>query len=409
MRFIQNIIEKHQKKVQEQNAMCNELIDRCDDALREVKSLFTAPTAFIDPTEATKWIQQNKDLFERISNENIKKAKKAAHFNKLRTKQNDLYVYAENLLQQIQTHNNRAAKLKIQTAYQLIGDVEGRTLDELQMTCIVKEAHNHLVIAGAGTGKTTTVVGKIKYLLKSNHYTPEEILVLSFTNASAAEMSQRIHAETRYPIEASTFHKLGLNIIKKATGVVPKISQLNLHKFIKEQLLQNMDNPRYLHLLGTYLLFNRVITKSEFEFKTKQEYDEYLRLNPPTTIKNETVKSYGEMDIANFFVQNGINYIYEHPYARDTRTSEYGQYCPDFFLPDYNIYIEYFGINKAGEVPTYFTGKGKMSASEAYRASMDWKRKLHAENHTAMIECYAYEKFDGILLENLAKNYKRPT
>ena len=98
------------------------------------------------------------------------------------------------------------------------------------MLCILKEAHNHLVIAGAGTGKTTTIVGKIKYLLKIGKLKPEDILVLSFTNASAAEMSERINRETGYKIDASTFHKLGLNIIKKVTGVVPKIST-----FLKSQ------------------------------------------------------------------------------------------------------------------------------------------------------------------------------
>ena len=55
-------------------------------------------------------------------------------------------------------------------------------------------------------------------------------------------------------------------------------------------------------------------------------------MNPPTTIQNETVKSYGEMDIANFLAQNGIRYLYEHPYEVDTRTGEYSQYCPDFYL-----------------------------------------------------------------------------
>ena len=86
--------------------------------------------------------------------------------------------------------------MKVQAAYALIGDVEGRKLDQQQMTCIVKEAHNHLVIAGAGTGKTTTVVGKIKYLLKTGKCLPQDILVLSFTNVSASEMNERISTET---------------------------------------------------------------------------------------------------------------------------------------------------------------------------------------------------------------------
>jgi len=166
-------------------------------------------------------------------------------------------------------------------------------------------------------------------------------------------------------------------------------------------LLLNMQSDTYLNLLSTYLLYNRVVAKSEFEFKTQAEYDEYLRLNPPTTLNNETVKSYGEMDIANFLTQNGVAYIYEQPYKVDTRTSEYGQYTPDFYLPEYDIYIEYFGINKKGEVPPYFRGNHGMTATQTYQASMEWKRETHSGNDTTLIECYAYEKFDGILLEKL--------
>ncbi len=274
------------------------------------------------------------------------------------------------------------------------------------MLAITKEDRNHLIIAGAGTGKTTTVVGKIKYLLKSGKCRPEDILVLSFTNASASEMSERIAKETGCNIAASTFHKLGLNIITKVDGVKPRISQIDLRAFIKERLQQLMRNPKYVRALGSYLLFNRVQAKSEFDFKTAQEYGEYLKLNPPVTIMNEPVKSYGEMDIANYLLENGVKYVYEASYIIDTRTSEYGQYYPDFYLPEYGIYIEYFGINKTGNVPDWFSGRNGMSASQSYRESMKWKRELHKQNGTVLVECYAFEKLDGTLLENLEKRLR---
>ena len=66
------------------------------------------------------------------------------------------------------------------------------------------------------------------------------------------------------------------------------------------------------------------------------------------------MKSYGEVEIANFLYLNGIEYIYESPYKIDTRTKEFGQYKPDFYLPDYDIYIEYFGIDRNGNPPAYF-------------------------------------------------------
>lgn len=401
MGLIKKIIAKHKERVKVRNEAYDNLIAQVDTAIQEINLLFSDSQSFVDPGKEIEWSNHNASLIADMNIINIQKLKKATHYKMLLEKQAELYRNANSLKQQISVHNDRVADAKIQNAYALIGNVEGRKLDKQQMTCIVKDAHNHLVIAGAGTGKTTTVVGKIKFLLKSGKYKPEDILVLSFTNASASEMSQRINQETGCNIDASTFHKLGLNIITKVNGIVPKITQLNLRKFVKEQLLLNMQSDAYLNLLSSYLLYNRVVSKSEFEFKTQSEYEEYLRLNPPTTINNETVKSYGEMDIANFLTQNGIQYIYEHPYKVDTRTSEYGQYNPDFYLPEYDIYIEYFGINKDGEVPSYFKGVNGMTATQSYQASMKWKRETHSTNDTILIECYAYEKFDGVLLDNL--------
>ena len=401
MGFIQKMVAKHKERVKVRNEACDNLIAQVDTAIQEINLLFSDSQSFVDPGKEIEWSNHNASLIADMNIINIQKFKKAKQYKRLLEKQAELYQNANSLKQKISVHNDRVADTKIQNAYNLIGNVEGRKLDKQQMTCIVKDAHNHLVIAGAGTGKTTTVVGKIKFLLKSGKYKPEDILVLSFTNASASEMSQRINQETGCNIDASTFHKLGLNIITKVNGIVPKITQLNLRKFVKEQLLLNMQSDAYLNLLSSYLLYNRVVSKSEFEFKTQSEYEEYLRLNPPTTINNETVKSYGEMDIANFLTQNGIQYIYEHPYKVDTRTSEYGQYNPDFYLPEYDIYIEYFGINKNGEVPSYFKGVNGMTATQTYQASMKWKRETHSANDTVLIECYAYEKFDGVLLENL--------
>lgn len=401
MGLIQKIFISFKEKIRERNELCDDLIGQIDRALQEINNIFSDHESFIELDKAAEWSNVNSLLLENSRMASIRKFKRAFRFKQLLVKQSELYHNADSLKQQIIAHNARVADERIPDAYALIGNVEGRELDKQQMICIVKEAHNHLVIAGAGTGKTTTVIGKIKYLLKLGKYKPEDILVLSFTNASAREMSLRIAQDTGYNIAASTFHKLGLHIITEVNGIKPIITQLNLQKFIKEQLLLNMQDDSYLNLLSVYLLYNRVMPKSEFEFKTQAEYEEYLRLNPPVTINKEEVKSYGEMDIANYLAQNSVRYIYEAPYKIDTRTSEYGQYKPDFYLPDYDIYIEYFGINKNGAVPSYFNGANGMTATETYQASLKWKQQTHKLNNTVMIECYAYEKLEGSLLENL--------
>lgn len=399
MNFIKRLIQNYKEKKEKINNDCNNLISEINELINYINDIFQNNNNFVDPNLEKNWQSKYNLISDKITREKVIKLKKANNYKLLL--KNIETLNNINLTEKIRIHNDNIANIKINDAYNLIGNVEGKKLDKQQMKCIIKDTHNNLVIAGAGTGKTTTIVGKVKYLLKTLECNPEDILVLSFTNASASEMKERIAKETGADITACTFHKLGLSIITKVNRSIPKISQLNLSKFIKEQLQQNIKNKDYLNLLNNYFLYNYVVPKSEFEFKNEKEYKEYLQYNPPTTIKNEIVKSYGEMDIANYLNQNNINYIYEEPYKYDVADAEYGQYRPDFYLPDYNIYIEYFSIDRNGEVPPYFKPSHNMSATQSYQESMRWKRKIHKENNTVMIECYAFEKSEGILLKKL--------
>lgn len=390
----------HNGKIEKGRASYDDICEKADALIGNSEQLLAKNTEFLDDsfveevrTSFEALVAQIKDLpfVVRISNFRFASRKKA--YKKL----------IDNIDARVTMHNDKVAANLVGSARELIGEVEGRTLDDQQMKCIVKPMANHLVIAGAGTGKTTTIVGKIKYLLMSGACKPEDILVLSFTNASASEMSERINKETGAKIAASTFHKLGLNIINSVDGIMPKITSIQLPKFTKEQLAANMQNSKYLELLCKYFLSNYKYDTSEFDFKTKQEYDEYLRTNPPVTMKGDKVKSYGEMDIANFLYQNGIAYEYEKEYAYDTRTEDRAQYYPDFYLTDYGYYIEYFGINEKGEVPAYFTAREGKTPSQEYRESMEWKRAIHKEKGTVMLECYAYERSRGELVPMLEK------
>ena len=68
----------------------------------------------------------------------------------------------------------------------------------------------------------------------------------------------------------------------------------------------------------------------------------------PHTLRGEPVKSFEELLIADWLLLNGINYEYEAPYEHKTAKRQKRQYKPDFFLVDYGIYIEHFGIAKDG-------------------------------------------------------------
>lgn len=77
----------------------------------------------------------------------------------------------------------------------LLSNVDGgRSLDPQQRDAIVTDEYSNLVIAGAGSGKTSVVVGKVKYLVERWHVDPSEILVTSFTRASVDDLKSRIEA-----------------------------------------------------------------------------------------------------------------------------------------------------------------------------------------------------------------------
>ena len=76
-----------------------------------------------------------------------------------------------------------------------------------------------LVLAGAGSGKTSVIIEKISYLIEKLYYSPKSILAVTFTNKAAKEMQdrmkKRLDTNIAKDINISTFHSLGLNIIKK--------------------------------------------------------------------------------------------------------------------------------------------------------------------------------------------------
>lgn len=116
--------------------------------------------------------------------------------------------------------NKLFVKEELKTYSSFFDSVEGRKLDTQQRTAVVTDEDNNIVIAGAGSGKTTTIVGKVNYILDRYKVAPEEILLISFTNKSATTLADRINIEG---VEAKTFHKFGKDIIVESEGRQPSI------------------------------------------------------------------------------------------------------------------------------------------------------------------------------------------
>ncbi|MGI6008846.1 MAG: UvrD-helicase domain-containing protein [Methanomethylophilus sp.] len=309
-------------------------------------------------------------------------------------------------LEEVYRHNSDYEKEIMPAAVQRDLPVEGRMLDGQQMHAIVCDVRNRLVIAGAGTGKTTTVVGLVKDIVLSGKAAPEEILLLSFTNASVDELAVRVKKETGKDVRVSTFHRLGMSILTEVEGKRPRITDIEPRKFIRDRVSELLSDGKYARALERYLEFESFQGKDDSDFASAEDLERYLAENPLLTAAGEKVKSRGELEIADFLHSKGIPYRYEENYKEDLRDREHGQYKPDFHLSGTDIYIEYFGIDRQGNVAPWFSSKTGDPSAE-YRASMEWKRKVHSEHGTKLIELYAYERSEGTLLDSLEEKLRK--
>lgn len=98
-------------------------------------------------------------------------------------------------------------------------------LDPQQRDSIVKLEDNCLVIASAGSGKTSTIVGKAKYLVEKQHIIPSRILLLTYTKKAANELAERMKIPG---LSSGTFHSLAYHIIAEVTGQAPSICEADV-------------------------------------------------------------------------------------------------------------------------------------------------------------------------------------
>ena len=155
------------------------------------------------------------------------------------------------------------------------------TLTDEQADAIATDEDVTLVLAGAGTGKTATITGKIAYLVRHQQIDPNEILVLAFNRKAAAEIRDRLPGDLR-GARVTTFHAFGMRVVGEATGTKPSVSRLAedgvlLSQVIDEILLDILRSSKKGESLRKLLALYRNHYRSPFEFRSKGEYIGYLR------------------------------------------------------------------------------------------------------------------------------------
>jgi len=142
-------------------------------------------------------------------------------------------------------------------------------LDSQQRDSIVKLEDNCLVIASAGSGKTSTIQGKVKYLVEKRNIEPSKILLITYTKKAANELHSRIKIDG---ITSCTFHKLAKDIIAKVTGRVPTICDSDLPLNIFHSLIKT--NESFLHAVNNYIINQQSLMGLEHDYNDAFTYFE---------------------------------------------------------------------------------------------------------------------------------------
>lgn len=162
--------------------------------------------------------------------------------------------------------------------------VNGYELDEEQKQVVLSNNKNILVIAGAGSGKSLTIIGKIKYLINKQNIKNNEILCISFTNDSCNSLKQNL-LKNNIDIEVLTFHKLGMKILKE-NKVNVNLTEIDLLQHVVDLFFYET-----IYNYQQYILYLLTYMKIKYNKKNyKHKYQELQNTKEINNIKNTIIK-----------------------------------------------------------------------------------------------------------------------
>ena len=154
-----------------------------------------------------------------------------------------------------------------------------------------------LVVAGAGTGKTTVLVRRIVNLIRNGHARPDEILAVTYSENAAEELRTRVAAELGRDValRASTFHAYAFGLLKNAERSFEVVDNFDLFVYLRRRLhelplklfIKAATPGKFLNDLGTFF------ARCEDELVDVDQYERYVaqvvagKISPPRTAKSK--------------------------------------------------------------------------------------------------------------------------
>ena len=262
-------------------------------------------------------------------------------------------------------------------------------LTQEQREAVVVDEDRNLLIAAAGSGKTSVLAAKAAWLLGTRDLNPSDLLLLAFSREAQNEMGKRVRAclgEDRADgIQVSTFHGLGRRIIEGVEGAPPALdgTATNNSEFRAQlkSIVRDLarTDPRYAGHLRQWFQSRSAPYRALRDCQSLGEYWDHLRRHRVETLRGDRVRSFAECEIGNFLTLNNVSHQYRSDYEPAVGTPEGRKYRPSFHLPDAHVYIDV--------IPRRPIRSGY--GWDGHPGSVRWNRDADADRGTIPIEVEA--------------------
>lgn len=309
-----------------------------------------------------------------LKEEDLKKYQKSSSYEDLVSKYNTLKSNVSEAESRIKEHNDKVIMLDKENKIKDMGEISS---DASIQDDIITVPSEELLLVSSADDKLKYVTDKIKYVTSLEGTLEEEILILTYTNKDSKSY---MNALKDYP-------NVGVMPINKFIYSLSdiKTTEVSLNKVIDEELSNNLKDDNYTRNLVLYLLHYHQNTYSSLAFSDKNSYNDYFDSLNLKTLKGETVSSPAILNITDFLTENKVNYKIKN-ILEDNEIF-------NVISLDNDIDIIYFELDEKGERPVFF--------KDSYIETVDKIRSDYENSHTKLIECYAYEKKNGSIINNL--------
>ncbi len=149
--------------------------------------------------------------------------------------------------------NQRWLEIELENWHVFFSQIERSPLNQSQQKAVLLDEDNTLVLAGAGTGKTSVITAKIAYLMQSHQASADQLVVLAFGNEASKEMRRRLDSRigsSAVDVRVNTFHKLAMHIVESVEKTAPKFTSMasNLKQkqaWCSQWLREHWSDPKH--------------------------------------------------------------------------------------------------------------------------------------------------------------------